>query len=80
MSRIAKFWVVTAPRPESTLDDVVFEATPASFIVQVKGGLGIDDQPRFYETRDEAVAEAERRLAAFKTYRRVLDGRGGDEQ
>lgn len=76
MSRVIGFWVVTAPRRESALGDIVWQTNVRGFIHQVLGGLSADDEAAIYTDRDEAMAEGERRLAAYREYRRTLDGEG----
>lgn len=74
--RLAHLWIVTAPRSSaSTISDILFKATAKQFIVQVRGGLAEADEPAFFSEEAEAVAEAERRIAAYESYRRILDGR-----
>jgi len=75
MARLASIWIVTTPRKNSTLADIVFEADVAGLILQVRGGLSPDDEPTLFTDRDEALAEGERRLEAYRLYRATLDGR-----
>lgn len=72
MSRSFKVWVVTKASPESTLQDIMFSCSATEMILQVRGGLeahaGLtgDDEPLFFQTKEEAEEEALRRLAAVK--------------
>lgn len=77
--RIEKFWVVVDPSEVSTLDDILFEASIESLILQAKGGLSIEERPRLYLERAPAEAEALARLAVVKGLSAIADaGTVGD--
>lgn len=61
-----KFWVVTNPKPSSTLGDILFQASLKDLDLQFKGGLSIDENPTLFTERDEAEAEAQGRLVAMR--------------
>jgi hypothetical protein len=50
-----KFWVVVDPKPDSTLDDLVFKASLRDLELQFRGGLSIDENPTLFTDRQEAV-------------------------
>lgn len=72
--RIAKFWVVTKPRPESEHGDICFETDTKGLALQLKGGLEEGDIHALYTAQDEAEKEAGRILAAYKKYLAALQG------
>jgi hypothetical protein len=61
-----KFWVTVDPRPHSTLEDIVFEASLKDLELQFKGGLTIDENPTLFTDRKEAEVEGYGRLVALK--------------
>ncbi|MCK4414817.1 MAG: hypothetical protein KAY32_14880 [Candidatus Eisenbacteria sp.] len=64
-----KFWVVTDPRPESTLGDILFQASLRDLERQFKGGLTMDDHPTLLTDRREAEVEAHARIIAVQVSR-----------
>jgi hypothetical protein len=67
-----KFWVVTDPKPHSTLDDLVFEASLRDLELQFRGGLQIDENPTLFTDRQEARIEAYGRLTAMRASQAIL--------
>ena len=57
-----KFWVVVDATPESTLGDVLFQASLHDLERQFKGGLTMDEHPTLFTDEREAEAEARARL------------------
>ena len=41
-----KLWVVVDPTPQSTLGDILFQASLRDLSLQFKGGLSVDENPR----------------------------------
>lgn len=68
VARIEKLWVVTKPDHQSTLGDILFEASATR--LAANSGLKKADIHAIYSNHDEAVQEAER----------VLRGRYDDSQ
>lgn len=60
-----KFWVVTNPRPCSTIADICFEASLRDLELQFRGGLQIDENPTLFTDQRDALVEAQGRLAAM---------------
>jgi len=67
-----KFWVVVDPKPQSTLDDLVFEASLRDLGLQFRGGLQIDENPTLFTDRQEARLEAYGRLTAMRASQAIL--------
>ncbi len=67
-----KFWVVVDPKPHSTLDDVVFEASLRDLELQFRGGLQIDDHPTLFTDPREARVEAFGRLTVVQASQALL--------
>ena len=67
-----KFWVVVDPKPHSTLEDLVFEASLRDLELQFKGGLQIDENPTLFTDRQEARLEAYGRLTAMRASQAIL--------
>lgn len=67
-----KFWVVIDPKPNSTLDDLVYEASLRDLDLQFKGGLQIDENPTLFTHRQEARLEAYGRLTAMRASQAIL--------
>ena len=67
-----KFWVVVDPKPHSTLDDLVYEASLRDLDLQFKGGLQIDENPTLFTDRQEARLEAYGRLTAMRASQAIL--------
>lgn len=53
--KISSFWVVIKPTALSTLDDIVFRATPQDIGFQFLGGLKPNDVVAFYEDESSAM-------------------------
>lgn len=62
MSRITKFWFVTAPTADSTLQDIMGDCDVNGFIRQVRGGLSEKDNVALFATQAGAFIEAQTRL------------------
>jgi len=73
--RIEKFWVVRNPSEVSTLDDIVFETTIESLILQAKGGLSVEERPRMHLDRQSAEADAFARIAVRRALSAMAGGR-----
>jgi len=67
-----KLWVVVDPKPHSTLDDLVFEASLRDLELQFRGGLQIDENPTLFTDRQEARLEAYGRLTAMRASQAIL--------
>ncbi len=67
-----KFWVVVDPKPYSTLDDLVFEASLRDLELQFRGGLQIDENPTLFTDRQEARHEAYGPLTAIRASPAIL--------
>lgn len=59
-----KFWVVVDAAPESTLPDILFQASLHDLERQFKGGLTMDEHPTLFTDEREAEVEAYGRLVA----------------
>ncbi|MCK4414978.1 MAG: hypothetical protein KAY32_15695 [Candidatus Eisenbacteria sp.] len=59
-------WVVTDPRMESTLGDILFQASLRDLERQFKGGLTMDDHPVLFTDQREAEVEAHARIIALQ--------------
>jgi len=57
-----KLWVVVDPTPQSTLGDILFQASLRDLSLQFKGGLSVDENPTLFTDEQEAVVEVHRRL------------------
>lgn len=60
------------PKPHSSLDDLVFEASLRDFELQFRGGLQIDENPTLFTDRQEARLEAYGRLTAMRASQAIL--------
>jgi len=61
-----QLWVVVDPKPQSTLGDVLFQASLRDLSLQFKGGLTPEENPTLFSSRDEAETEARARLLAMR--------------
>jgi hypothetical protein len=76
-----KLWVVTDPNAQSTLGDILFEASLRDLERQFKGGLTMDQHPTLFTDRNEAEVEAFGRLAAMRVSQAIArSGVGVDLQ
>ncbi len=66
------FWVVIDPKPNSTLGDIVFEASLRDLKLQFKGGLQIAENPTLFTDQQEARLEAYGRLTAMRASQAIL--------
>lgn len=57
--QIDKFWVVTEPHADSTIEDILFEVDIHDFATQIKGGLDPDEVFGIYDNGEEAKKAAE---------------------
>jgi len=69
-----KLWVVTDPGPESTVEDILFEASLRDLELQFKGGLTMDDNPTLFTERAEAEVEAYGRMVALRASQAISRG------
>jgi len=67
-----KFWVVIDPKPNSTFDDLVYEASLRDLEMQCRGGLQIDENPTLFTDRQEARIEGYGRLTAMRASQAIL--------
>ena len=67
-----KFWVVIDPKPHSTLEDLVFQASLRDLDLQFKGGLRIEENPTLFTDQQEAKYEAYGRLTAMRASQAIL--------
>lgn len=70
--RIDKFWVVTLPKPESVMDDILFETDIKGLALQFRGGLREEEIHAMFMEREPASKEAAKVFAAFMAYRAVI--------
>jgi len=70
-----KLWVVVDPTPQSTLGDILFQASLRDLSLQFKGGLSVDENPTLFTDKEEAIAEVHRRLDRMRSR---LDKLAGD--
>ena len=59
-------WIVVDAKPDSQIEDVLFEASLRSLELQFKGGLTMDDNPTIFTDHREALLEAHGRLMAAR--------------
>ena len=62
-----KLWVVVDPTPQSTLGDILFQASLRDLSLQFKGGLSVDENPTLFTDEQEAIAEVHRRLDRMRS-------------
>jgi hypothetical protein len=74
-----KFWVVTDPHPDSTLDDIMFEASLRGLMLQFRGGLTMDDRPTLFTEQREAEIEAYGRMTAMRASQAIAASGAGAE-
>jgi len=67
-----KFWVVTDPRNECELGDIIFQASLRDLDLQFKGGLQIEENPTLFTDEKEARYEAYGRLTAMRARQAIL--------
>ena len=67
-----KFWVVTDPKDNSELGDIVFQASLRDLDLQFKGGLQIEENPTLFTDEKEARYEAYGRLTAMRARQAIL--------
>ena len=72
--KIGKFWIVTSPRPESVLDDILFETDIKGLALQFRGGLREEDIHAVFTEKPEASKEAGKVLDAYRTYQAKIGG------
>jgi hypothetical protein len=70
--RIDKFWVVTLPKLESVLEDVLFETDIKGLALQFRGGLREDDIHAVFTDKELASKEAAKVLGAFMAYQTAI--------
>jgi hypothetical protein len=61
-----KFYVVVDPGPDSTEEDILFQASLKDLELQFKGGLKIEENPTLFTDEKEAKVEAYGRLVAMR--------------
>ena len=66
--KIEKFWVVTLPKPESVLEDILFETDIKGLALQFRGGLREEDIHAVFTDKPEAAKEAGKVLDAYRAY------------
>jgi len=71
-----RFWVVVDPKANSTLQDILFQASLTDLEQQFRGGLTMEENPTLFTEREEAEAEATGRLVAMRVAREIA--RNGD--
>jgi len=67
-----KFWVVVDPTPESTMEDILFQASLMDLDLQFKGGLKIEENPTLFTDEQEAKYEAFGRITAMRAGQAIL--------
>ncbi len=67
-----KFWVVVDPTPDSTTEDILFQASLKDLDLQFKGGLTIEENPTLFTDEQEARYEAFGRLTALRAAQAIL--------
>jgi len=72
--RLDKVWVTCDATRDSTLADICFETTlPGGLMLQFRGGLTMDANPKLFTDRAEAEAEAHLRLVAMRAANAIAD-------
>ena len=61
-----KFWVVIDPTADSTMEDIVLQASLKDLDLQFKGGLKIEENPTLFTEKREAELEAHGRFLAMR--------------
>lgn len=61
-----RLWVVVDPNPQSTLGDILFQASLRELSLQFMGGLTAEENPTLFSDQKEAEAEAYGRLVAMR--------------
>jgi len=72
-----RFWVVVSPKPHSTLEDILFQASLKDLELQFKGGLTIEDNPTLFTDHWEAEVEAYGRFIAMKATQAIAKSGAG---
>jgi len=67
-----KFWVVTDPKSDCELEDIVFQASLRDLELQFKGGLQIAENPTLFTDEKEARYDAYGRLTAMRASQSIL--------
>ncbi len=67
-----KFWVVLDPKPNSELEDLMFEASLRDLELQFQDGLQIDENPTLFTVQQEARLDAYGRLTAMRASQAIL--------
>ena len=67
-----KFWVVVDPTPDSTMEDILFQASLKDLDLQFKGGLKIEENPTLFTDEQEAKYEAFGRITAMRAGQAIL--------
>lgn len=73
--RIEKFWVVTLPKPESVLEDILFETDIKGLALQFRGGLREDEIHAVFTEKEPALKEATKVFAAHMAYQAAIGTR-----
>lgn len=73
--RIEKFWVITLPKPESVMEDILFETDIKGLALQFRGGLREEEIHAVFTDNEPAAKEATKVLAAYRAYQTVIKGR-----
>jgi hypothetical protein len=58
---------VVDPTPQSTLGDILFQASLRDLSLQFKGGLSVEENPTLFTDEEEAIAEVHRRLDRMRS-------------
>ena len=74
-----KFYVVVDPKPHSTREDIIFQASLQDLELQFKGGLTIDENPTLFTEREAAEAEAHGRLVAMRATQAIARSGAGSK-
>ena len=72
--KIVKFWIVTVPRPESGLEDILFETDIKGLALQFRGGLREEEIHAVFTEKPEASKEAGKILDAYRAYQAKIGG------
>ena len=72
-----RLWVVVDPKPESTREDILFQASLRDLALQMRGGLTMEEHPTLFTDRREAEIEAYGRLTAMRATQAIARSGAG---
>jgi len=72
--KIEKFWIVTLPKAESVLEDILFETDIKGLALQFRGGLREEDIHAVFTEKEAASKEAGKVMDAYRAYQAKIGG------